>query len=256
MDKKLTSPRKLRAEQRRRQLLGAAAIVFGREGFSGTSIRAIAREAGVTEGLVYHYFANKEALFEDVLKEFSFSLTIQRIMQQNAPRTLQEAVYAVLEAFLEKHETSVQVGPMLMHDFHRNPACARIFRQMVHANTLLFADFLDQYRQNGQIRDEVDCFWFAGALLGLTFSLFYIWGSAPEEEWRVWRTHYLEIGVRILLLGVVVPEQAAPILTEITRRKAELEDEHGPAEQLLMIQHPFLRSGADMHAQDQGGTGH
>lgn len=251
----LTPKRKTRAEHRRQQLLSAARTVFSREGFSGASIRTIAREAGVTEGLVYHYFDNKEALFEDVLKEYSFSLTIQRIMQENAPPTLQEAVYAVLKAFLELHETSVKAGPMLMHDFHRNPACARIFRQTVHTNTRSFAEFLERYRKDGQIREEVDCFWFAGALLGLTFSLIYIWGTAPSDEWRVWRTHYLEIGVRILLLGVVAPEHSAPILAEITRLRTELEETHGPAHELIMTQHPFMRSGAEMVDPKEGGKG-
>src|ERR1700735_5801937 len=58
-----------RAEQRRRteaRILAAASELFVASGYERTTIRAIARAAGVDAGLVMHYFGSKQQLFERV----------------------------------------------------------------------------------------------------------------------------------------------------------------------------------------------
>ena len=47
----------------RSDIVAAARRAFAAHGLDGTSIRAIAREAGVDPALVHHYFGSKQALF-------------------------------------------------------------------------------------------------------------------------------------------------------------------------------------------------
>lgn len=54
--------RRSEPDARRAALIAATARVLAREGASGTSVRAIALEAGVSPGLVGHYFAGIDAL--------------------------------------------------------------------------------------------------------------------------------------------------------------------------------------------------
>ena len=49
------------------QIIDIASRSFRERGFEGVSLSDLAREAGVTRNLVYHYFPNKGALFEAVL---------------------------------------------------------------------------------------------------------------------------------------------------------------------------------------------
>lgn len=50
---------------RRREMLDIAAAMFAREGYHGTSMRALAERAGVNPASLYHYFRSKEdALLE------------------------------------------------------------------------------------------------------------------------------------------------------------------------------------------------
>jgi AcrR family transcriptional regulator len=51
-----------RAEQRRAQVLDAAAICFARSGFHGASMAEISRQAGMSAGHIYNYFDNKDAI--------------------------------------------------------------------------------------------------------------------------------------------------------------------------------------------------
>ncbi|MGH3148366.1 MAG: TetR/AcrR family transcriptional regulator, partial [Rubrobacter sp.] len=52
---------------RRREILEAASRVFSEKGYGGASMRAIAREAGVKQPLIYWYFEGKEDLFGAVV---------------------------------------------------------------------------------------------------------------------------------------------------------------------------------------------
>lgn len=52
---------------RRQQICRAAAAVIAREGFAGTTMRVVAEEAGVSTGMLNHYFANRQELLTQAL---------------------------------------------------------------------------------------------------------------------------------------------------------------------------------------------
>lgn len=58
----------LRAESRAR-MLDAAMELFARYGYEQTSVRMIARAAGVAQGLLYSYFASKEQLLQAIFEQ-------------------------------------------------------------------------------------------------------------------------------------------------------------------------------------------
>lgn len=67
--------RRTLAEHRSRQLLEAAARLMEREGSEAVSMQALAKEAGVSVGLIYRYFGSKDdillAVITDVLDAFA-----------------------------------------------------------------------------------------------------------------------------------------------------------------------------------------
>jgi AcrR family transcriptional regulator len=71
------APRMTRAErqaQTRQALLDAAARVFIERGFAGSSVEAIAEEAGYTRGAFYSNFESKEQLFAELLQQRVYSV--------------------------------------------------------------------------------------------------------------------------------------------------------------------------------------
>lgn len=69
MAESFTDRRRLRPEDRRREVLDAALRVFLDAGFRGASLNAVSEEAGVTKGCLYHYFDSKEALLLALMRE-------------------------------------------------------------------------------------------------------------------------------------------------------------------------------------------
>lgn len=52
---------------RREQICRAAAKVIAKEGFAGTTMRMVAEEAGVSTGMLNHYYANRMEMLEETL---------------------------------------------------------------------------------------------------------------------------------------------------------------------------------------------
>ncbi|HEX8327530.1 MAG TPA: helix-turn-helix domain-containing protein [Hymenobacter sp.] len=72
----------------------AALQLFGERGYDSTSTQLIARQAGVSEALLFKYFLSKEKLFEYLIKQgFRRIVEANRgILTEKNPRTLIENV--------------------------------------------------------------------------------------------------------------------------------------------------------------------
>ena len=58
-----------KGDRTRSALLAAAVVRFAREGYRGTSVADVCRDAGLSTTASYPYFANKEALFVAAVDE-------------------------------------------------------------------------------------------------------------------------------------------------------------------------------------------
>jgi AcrR family transcriptional regulator len=66
----MTGPAEARGQSETRQRIQEAAHdLFARQGYHGTSVRTIARQAGVSQGQVTYHFGSKAALFEATADE-------------------------------------------------------------------------------------------------------------------------------------------------------------------------------------------
>jgi AcrR family transcriptional regulator len=62
---------RLKAPQRREQLIEVATKLFARNGYEATTTSAIALAAGVTEPILYRHFKNKQELFVAIVRSVS-----------------------------------------------------------------------------------------------------------------------------------------------------------------------------------------
>lgn len=56
--------------ERREQILSIAAHLIATHGYSATTVRDIADEAGILSGSLYHHFPSKEAILQEILRSF------------------------------------------------------------------------------------------------------------------------------------------------------------------------------------------
>ena len=65
---------RLQVDERRRRLLELGAELFARHGYEELSMSRIAREAGISKALLYHYFKSKQAYFAATLEQAASEL--------------------------------------------------------------------------------------------------------------------------------------------------------------------------------------
>lgn len=99
--------RRMAVDERRRQLLSLAAELFATHAFGELSMARIAREAGISKALLYHYFPGKQELFVATLAQAAEELraATEPPLDVPAPEALAHSVAAYL-AWIEQHETA------------------------------------------------------------------------------------------------------------------------------------------------------
>lgn len=91
-------------DTRRRQLIGATIDTLAEVGFSATTLALIGRRAGVSAGLISHYFEDKDGLLEATLRSLASRLARATTERLRAARTPRERVQAVIDATLAPEE--------------------------------------------------------------------------------------------------------------------------------------------------------
>jgi AcrR family transcriptional regulator len=98
---------RLDVDERRRRLLALGADVFTRHAYDELSMAAIAREAGISKALLYHYFPSKQAFFQATLEQAAQDLA-ERVRPAEDLPPAEQLTYS-LDAFLawiEENETA------------------------------------------------------------------------------------------------------------------------------------------------------
>ena len=98
---------RLDVDERRRQLLDASARIFTERRYDAVSMSEIAAAAGISKGLLYHYFTNKQELFRATLEDAARDIAIRIEPDESLPPA--ERVSASVSAYLdwiEAHEAS------------------------------------------------------------------------------------------------------------------------------------------------------
>ena len=108
------------------RLLAAARVEFARKGLAGARVEEIAREAGVTKQLVYHYYNSKEGLFVAVLDESSDNIMSELVNLNVEELSPPVAMRAVLNHFFDQYRLDPFLGSLALegiryHDTHETP---------------------------------------------------------------------------------------------------------------------------------------
>src|SRR3989337_4491957 len=74
----------------RQQILDASLRLFSERGFARTTVRDIARQAGITDAAIYYHFQSKRELLEALVEERGFINSLQELGRGSAGLPLRE----------------------------------------------------------------------------------------------------------------------------------------------------------------------
>jgi AcrR family transcriptional regulator len=146
------SPRR----DRRDDILKASLHLFARKGFHGTSMRDIAREAEITEGLIYHYFASKRDLFRAIIEEHSFLPILRTLPDLSAQLDLRALLIVLARGFFDVLRQNTELTRLLLQEVQVFPEEKEaFFADAVGQSITELARVLDQ-KMSDKARSQVD----------------------------------------------------------------------------------------------------
>ena len=162
-------PRERRRRQERVEILDAAAELFGRQGYSGTSIQEIAARCEFSVGKIYKLFPSKEDLFKGILDHHveEMDRQIEEIRREGlgALEELHRRMRRLL-AYLGRHEGFLRVY------FLENPLrFGGYLREKKREDRREAAALLERAVAEGDLPADVDTELVATALRGCLESL-------------------------------------------------------------------------------------
>jgi AcrR family transcriptional regulator len=149
---KIQKTRKDQAEERRIQILDIALEVFAAKGFAGTSVKDIAGAAGISQGLMYHYYPSKEALLEATIEYHGFLPQLRQILNNNKERSIKEVVTEIAENFLTLLDKKRTLVRLLVSEIQVNPEVRNAWADICREGSSLLQEYLEAFVQKGELR--------------------------------------------------------------------------------------------------------
>ena len=151
------SRRQLESEGRRRRILDAARRAFGSRGFAGATVEAIASEAGVSNGLLYQFFRNKEHLFEVVIEELIRDWIRAMVPRGDPPQDASTALEAMFRRSVEFCRTHPLLPALMSRDqVLQLSRFSDVGSRHVEAHRRHVAEILERGIREGAFRPDLD----------------------------------------------------------------------------------------------------
>lgn len=149
---------RLKAPERREQLLAVATRLFAQKGYDATTTASIAEAAGITEPVLYRHFDSKLALFIEVLRGCT-QLLLARWQASIVPADLASEqlrrianTAAIITPEVQDAQRVIYGASIVIHD----PSVVTCIREHVSQFTALLAEVIRAGVARGEFPKDLD----------------------------------------------------------------------------------------------------
>jgi AcrR family transcriptional regulator len=122
-------PKIVDPQQYRQELLSKCFDLFAEKGYAQVTTRQIAQELGVSTGTLYHYFPNKQILFEQLAQQVSLQ-DVQIIAQIDRNQSVTDKITALGQLLIENQEYIVKQAAIWL-DFRQQISAPEVKHNLV-----------------------------------------------------------------------------------------------------------------------------
>lgn len=139
-------------ENKREKILLAARRLFVNQGFHSTPTSAIAREASVANGTLFHYFNTKEELINTLYKETKrsfFTITTAGVEnEKNIKRKVRLLWYNTVKWALNRPKDF-----LFIQQYSNSPFISQLTQEDISEHIGFYYDLIDQGKEKGTLKD-------------------------------------------------------------------------------------------------------
>ncbi|HTN44938.1 MAG TPA: TetR family transcriptional regulator [Flavipsychrobacter sp.] len=155
-------------------ILDVAQQLFADQGFAGTSVRDIAREADVNIAMISYYFGSKEKLLEAIFKRHAevVRLRLESIIHNAALSPVQKVEHLV-DHYIEKYFSKQNFHRLIMREqlSTKESPIASMLAEMKTQNMNLIKQLIAEGQKKGNFRKNIDIPLMMATMLGTTNQL-------------------------------------------------------------------------------------
>ena len=144
--------RRARSEWRRERLLDAALEVFVERGVDGATVRDVTAAAGVTQGLLYHYFDRKDALVRAILEERGFLPELRHLVAGSPDRPASVMLPELASEFRNLLSEHADLVTLFFSAGRANAEIQSALQGFIAEGQRLLADYLEGRVAAGELR--------------------------------------------------------------------------------------------------------
>jgi AcrR family transcriptional regulator len=177
------------AAARREQILETALGLFAERGFDATSTRQIAKEAGIAEGLIFHYFPTKASLLTAILEHRSegrrgFRSELRPLLEGASGKPAAEVLRAVASGWLATLRRDEEFVVVLFATAQTNPEVRQAWQGLIREGTELLTGYLASRVEAGELRKDLPLETAATMFVSSLMIFFLSRRQLPDHQWR------------------------------------------------------------------------
>jgi AcrR family transcriptional regulator len=177
------------AAARREQIIETALRLFAAQGFDATSTRQIAKEVGIAEGLIFHYFPTKGRLLTAILEDRlegrrAFRTKLRPLLDDAGGKPAPEVLRVVASGWLATLRRDEEFVVVLFTAAQTNPEVRRAWQGLIREGTELLTGYLASRVEAGELREDLPLETAATMFVSSLMIYFLARRHVPEAEWR------------------------------------------------------------------------
>jgi AcrR family transcriptional regulator len=181
--------RQRQAAARREQILQTALALFAAQGFDATSTRQIAKEAGIAEGLIFHYFPTKASLLTAILEDRlegrrAFRSELRPLLEEAGGKPATEVLHAVASGWLATLRRDQEIVVVLFTTAQTDPEVREAWQRLIREGTEMLTGYLAARVRTGELRKDLPLETAATMFVSSLMIFFLTRRHLPDYEWR------------------------------------------------------------------------
>lgn len=154
---------------KKEHILEKAEALFSEKGFDATSVRDIAKAAGINIAMISYYFGSKEKLMEELFKmRMSAGLASVKEISENTTLTTVEKLEKALSGYMDrvKHNKSFYKVILAEQATNKNKSVIRFMSRLKETYAKFFESVLNEGYASGAFKNRVDPVLFITTITG------------------------------------------------------------------------------------------
>jgi AcrR family transcriptional regulator len=181
--------RQRQAAARRKEILKTALGLFAAQGFDATSTRQIAKEAGIAEGLIFHYFPTKAGLLTAILEDRleggrAFRTQLRPLLEDAGGKPASEVLRAVASGWLAALRRDEEIVVVLFTTAQTNAEVRQAWRGLIREGTELLTGYLAARVEAGELRKDLPLETAGTMFVSSLIIFFLVHRDLPDPEWH------------------------------------------------------------------------